>query len=125
MKRIVQIALPLLLLVGGFFAVRGCYSDEHARIRARYGAMQVAMRNSDTNAARLLFSPTHRRDADNNFTRYHTFAKPLGVRSKISVSGEKANICPVRIVPIGMIGHTIEMIKVDGEWYFTGKIGVF
>lgn len=110
--------------MGGFFAVRGCYSDEHTRIRARYEAMQVAMRNGDTNAARLLFSPAHRRDADGNFTRYHMFAKPLGVRSKISVRDDKADVCPVRVVPIGMFGHTIEMIKVDGEWYFTGKIGI-
>jgi hypothetical protein len=114
------------MMVLGFFAVRSCRSEdhEHARIRLRYEAMQTAMRNRDTNAARLLFAPEHRKGADSNFARYHMFAKPLGIRSKISVDGSTANVCPVRAIPIGMFGHTIEMIKIDGEWYFTGRIGI-
>lgn len=99
-------------------------SELHS-IHLRYEAMQVAMRTRDTNAARLLFAPDFRHHADGNFTRFHIFARPLGLRSKISVNGIKAKICPVRIFPFGTAGHTIEMIKVDGEWYFTGHIGVF
>ena len=90
----------------------------------RYEAMQAAIRSSDTNAARLLFAPAFRNHADDNFTRFHIFARPLGLRSKISINGTKARICPVRLLPLGMVGHTIEMIKVNDEWYFTGHIGV-
>jgi hypothetical protein len=100
-------------------------SSEHHQIKLRYEAMQAAMPASDTNAARLVFAPAFRNQADDNFTRFHIFARPLGLRSKISVNGVKATICPARVFPIGMAGHTIEMIKVDDEWYFTGHISVF
>ncbi len=39
-----------------------------------------------------------------------------------------AEVCPVReypLIPFGTLGDTMEMIKVEDEWYFTGKIAVW
>jgi hypothetical protein len=132
MNRRIFVSLGLLTLglVGGGFLLHGCLgsSGDRARIRTRYDAMQEAMRTGDTNAARLLFAPTHRPRAMDHLGRFQTFALPLDHRSGISVDGTRARICPRRefpLIPFGTLGHTIEMIQEDGEWYFTGNIGIW
>jgi hypothetical protein len=129
-RRIVSLVLLAVVLVGGGLLLHGCLgsSGDSARIRTRYDAMQEAMRASDTNAARLLFAPAHRPRAADHLGRFQTFALPLDHRSGISIKGTRARICPRRefpLIPFGTIGHTIEMIQVDGEWYFTGNIGIW
>ena len=107
--------------------LHGCLrSDaECARIRDRYDAMAAALRIGDTNAARTLFAPRHRPRAQDNFGRLTMFARPLSLRSGISIKGTRAQICPQPIIPRGTSGHTVEMIKVEGDWFFTGKVSVF
>lgn len=86
------------------------------------------MRSGDTNAIQLLFAPAHRPRAADHLGRFQTFALPLDHRSGISIKGTRARICPRRefpLIPFGTIGHTVEMLQVDGEWYFTGKIGIW
>jgi hypothetical protein len=126
-RRVAALLSLVLLTGGGVFLLHGCLgsSADRVRVRARYEAMEAALRIGDTNAARLLFAPAHRARAQDNFGRLTTFARPLGLKSAISIDGTRATVCPERIFPIGMFGHTVEMIKVDGEWYFTGKISVF
>jgi hypothetical protein len=130
LRRIIPWTFAVLTIGVGAFLLHGCFesSAERAQIKVRYSAMELAIRAGDTNAARLLFAPAHRPRAADHFSRFQTFARPLDHRSGISVSGTRAVICPRRefpLIPIGTIGHTIEMIKVDGEWYFTGKISIW
>lgn len=122
---------PLLWLIlvvgGGALLLHVCLSSsaEHRRVRDRYEAMTTALRIGDTNAAQMLFAPQHRPRAADHFGRLTTFAQPLGLRSGISIHQSRAQICPKPIIPRGTSGHTIEMIKVEGEWYFTGRVSVF
>lgn len=128
-RRITSLSLLLAVLIGGGLLLNGFLrSGERASIRERYDSLQAAMRAGDTNAIRLLFAPGHRARADEQLGRFQTFALPLDRRSGISLSGDRAQICPRRefpLLPVLNIGHTIEMIREDGEWYFTGKISIF
>ena len=121
----------LVLLVGaGGLLLHVCLasSAQDAEVRAQYERMRAALSSNDTNAFTLCFAPACRARAEDHFGRLTTFARPLGPRSGISISGSRAEVCPERLypmVPLGNWGHTIEMINVDGEWYFTGKISVW
>ena len=129
-RRITSLALLAVVLVGGGLLLHGCLgsSTDRARIHVRYDALQVALRAGDTNAFQLLFAPEHRARAMDHLGRFQTFARPLDHRSGISIQGTRAQICPRRefpLFPFGVVGHTIEMIQADGDWYFTGKVSVF
>lgn len=54
------------------------------------------------------------------------FAQPLGPRSSILVLGEDATVWPERTSHYLILpgGNTIKMVKVDGEWFFTGKVSI-
>jgi len=117
----------MLVTAAGMLMLHECLtsSAEHTRVCGRYEAMTAALRVNDTNAAQMLFAPSHRARATDHFGRLTTFARPLGLRSGISITGSRARICPQPIIPRGTSGHTIEMIQVNGEWFFTGSISVF
>jgi hypothetical protein len=57
--------------------------------------------------------------------RLDGFARPLGTRSKFLILGGDATVWPkpnwylCGFVPIG---DTVEMTKVGGHWFFTGKV---
>ena len=129
-RRIISLALLVLVMVGGGLLLHGCLGSgaDRARIHVRYDALQIALRAGDTNAFRLLFAPAHRARAMDHVGRFQTFAHPLDHRSGMSIKGTRVWICPRRdfpLIPIVDFGHTIEMIRVDGEWYFTGKISIW
>ena len=126
------LALATLVIVAtaGLFLLRGCLGDstDRAQVRRRYSQMEVALRAGNTNAFVLFFAPGLRSAARDQFSRFTIFAHPLDGRSGVSVKGLRAEVCPVReypLIPVMNLGHTIEMIKVEGEWYFTGKIWVW
>ena len=122
---LVVAALSLLAVV---LLVRSYQSAPHEEkeIRARYQQMRVALSQGDTDAARVLFAPDFRGSAHLDFDRLDLFAKPLGPRSTISFSESHARVCPVRLFHYRIIpgGHTIEMVKVDGTWFFTGDVNI-
>ncbi len=127
-----KIAIVMLVLVIGAagLLLHFCLASnaDRARVRARYDQMCKALSAGDTNAMALLFAPAYRARANDHFGRLTTFARPLGPRSGISITGARAEICPVRLhpmIPVGNWGHTIEMIQVEGEWFFTGKISIW
>lgn len=116
--------LPLAaaLIVSSYQSAR----QEEKQIRARYHQMRVALSSEDTNVARAFFAPDFRGTAHRNFDMLNRFAQPLGLRSLIRFTGYRALICPERLFHYRIIpgGHTIEMIKVDGAWFFTGEVNI-
>lgn len=129
-RRITSLTLLAVVLVGGGLLLHGCLgsSADRERIHVRYDVLQVALRAGDTNALQLLFAPAHRALAMDHVGRFQTFALPLDHRSGISIQGTRARICPrgeFPLFPFGTVGHTIEMIQTDGDWFFTGKVSVF
>jgi hypothetical protein len=126
-RAILIVALALVILAAAWLVYsyrKG--SREEAQIRIRYQQMRLALASADTNTARVLFAPELRGGAHGYFGRLETFAKPLGPQSSVRFSASKAQICPERIYHYRVLpgGHTIEMVKVDGQWFFTGKVHV-
>jgi hypothetical protein len=119
-------ALAMVILVAAFVYSYRSGRREEAQIRTRYQQLRIALSSGDTNAARALFAPEFRGRAHHSLGRLVTFAKPLGRQSSVRFSTAKARVCPERIyhygLPLG--GHTIDMIKVDGQWFFTGKVHI-
>jgi hypothetical protein len=123
----------VIVLILAFAAVAGVLllyaalngGRDRSRIRVRYDQMRHALLIGDTNAAQMLFAPALRSRSANEFGRLTIFARELGPRSSILISGSRAQVCPKSLLPFTDWGHTIELIKVDGEWYFTGHVGVF
>jgi hypothetical protein len=124
----------VLIITGVIFAAlfaglllydRLVWHPEEMKLRARYDQMRTALRTGDTNAARALMAPACRARADDHFTRLAVFARELGGKSKVRISDSRAVVCPETALPFGLFGHTIDLIKVNGEWYFTGGIGIF
>lgn len=101
---------------------------ERASVRDRYELLRTALRAGNTNAAALLFLPAVRSRAPDEINRLQTFAHDLGAASAITINGTQAWICPRRelaFIPFLRIGHEIEMIRVEGEWYFSGRISIW
>jgi len=87
--------------------------------------MRIALSARDTNAVLALVAPQMRTSFD-DFSRLDGFAQPLGPRSSIRILGGEATVWPVRTSHYVVLpgGHTVEMVKVDGDWFFTGKVHV-
>jgi len=89
--------------------------------------MTAALSAGDTNAVLSLIAPLYRSGFDGGLlSRLQGFAKPLGPQSSILVLGHQATVWPFQIWHYLMIpgGHTVEMIKIDDTWFFTGKVHV-
>ncbi len=99
---------------------------EETQIRTRYEQMRLALSTGDTNAARALFAPEFRGGDHHSLDRLVTFAKPLGRQSSVRFSTARAQVCPERIYHYYLLpgGHTIDMVKVDGRWFFTGNVHI-
>src|SRR5262249_40664896 len=95
-------------------------------IRVRYGALTAALSLGDTNAVLALIAPQCRKEFDDlSLMRMENFAKPLGQRSKMVILGNEATVWPSphwHLCGVWPIGDTVEMTKVDGKWFFTGKV---
>ena len=127
----------LVALAFAFLALGSCglllYSvvvsdSESSKVRARYEQMRTAIAGGDTNAAALLIAPAGRAQAQNHFARLTVFARPLSSKSKITVHGRGAEVCPERLypwIPFITAGHGIEMTNIQGDWFFTGRISVW
>jgi hypothetical protein len=97
--------------------------QEVVTIGLRYTELRAALTNKDTNAARALFAPEFRGGAHRSFDLLAGFAKPMSDISQIRLTSQRAEICPEPMYQNGAYsgGHTIEIVKRDGSWYFTGK----
>jgi hypothetical protein len=117
------IVLAIILCALFFDAV----GRQRARIRVRYQQMMAALSARDTNAVLALVAPQVRSSFDESeLSRFEGFAKPLGPQSSILVLGGEAIVWPVRTSHYVVLpgGHTVEMIKIGDDWFFTGKVHV-
>jgi len=53
-------------------------------------------------------------------------AQPIGSNSLIVTFQNEATIYPKRIWHFGIIpgGNTVKMVKIKGDWFFTGEIHI-
>ncbi|PYI81405.1 MAG: hypothetical protein DME26_20035 [Verrucomicrobia bacterium] len=105
------------------FALR----PERAQVKARYVAMHRALQTRDVETVRSLLAPSLRpRAAKGDFGILPTFVTAFGKQSAIHISGSKATVVPERVFYWGIIpgGNSIEMVKIDGQWFFTGKVHI-
>jgi hypothetical protein len=127
LHRRITFCLAGLVLVLGVGVVAFVYQgirQEKTRIRVRYQQMMIALSAGDTNAVRSLIAPEWR--SRFHLSRFEGFAKPLGPRSSILILGREATVWPVRTSHYVVLpgGHTVEMIKVADQWFFTGEVHV-
>ncbi len=101
-------------------------SREIEHIQARYEAMTSAIASGDTNKFRALYAPATSGRATGNHDMLARFARPLVPESRISFSEDTASVCPVPLIHFHFLpgGHTIDMTKVEGEWFFTGSVDI-
>jgi len=99
---------------------------DRTEICTRYGELRTALSAADTNAVLALIAPEDRSSFDGgNFMRLDGFARPLGARSKVLILGGDATVWPKPnwyLCGVLPIGDTVEMTKVGGLWFFTGKV---
>src|SRR6185436_12776630 len=120
-RLIVFSAVGLLLILALALIVCRSIRREQAQIRARYQQMRIALSSSDTNAVLALVAPQYRGGFDGyRFSMLNDFAEALGPRSSIVVLRDEAVVWPVRTSHYLVLpgGHTIGMIRVDGDWSF-------
>jgi hypothetical protein len=129
MRKVPAILVFLVLLILAAAWIIGLDRSrklQEAQIRSRYQQMRLALASGDTNTARSLFAPELRGGAHRTFGVMETFSKPLGPESSVRFTAARAQVCPETIYHYGALpgGHTIEMVRVDGQWYFTGSVHV-
>ena len=114
------------VLVAGLLLAYQSVSQNGTEIRARYQQLTDALSSGDTNAVLALIAPQCRKEFDSGrFMRIESFAEPLGPHSKIFMLGKGATVWPspnwylCRFWPIG---NTVEMTRVAGTWFFTGRV---
>ena len=96
-----------------------------SEICTRYAELRAALSTADTNAVLALIAPTYRTNFDGgSLMRLDAFARPLEARSKILVLIVTLRCGQSRTGACGIlpIGDTVEMTKVGGHWFFTGKV---
>src|SRR5262245_11456537 len=83
------------LVVGVFFTFHGFKdSSEQVAVRTQYEKLRTAISSCDTNAVKALFAPDIRDKAYESAQKLARFAKPLGWKSCIRISGSHATIRP-------------------------------
>ena len=127
MNRLRSILLACLaVLVGGLIILFSLADQQSARVRARYRELTAAISSGDTNGVLALVAPQLRKGFDDShLMRMEHFAKPLGPTSKIVIVGNAATVWPNPNWYLGgvwPVGNTVEMTKVGGTWFFTGKV---
>jgi hypothetical protein len=115
----------MTLVLAVVFAYRSNRRN-HAEICTRYAEPRTALSAADTNAVLALIAPTYRSSFDGGrFMRLDGFAQPLGARTKVLILGGDATVWPKPnwyLCGVLPVGDTVEMTKVEGHWFFTGRV---
>ena len=129
-RRIKPLTLVLILFAGIIAWSGASYlsnrSAEIDAIRIRYAEMHRALVARDEAAALKLIVPAARGKPETRVLGLDFVVQPLNDSSSISVHGNEASITPRRLFHYYVLpgGNSVEMLKVDGEWYFTGGVSV-
>lgn len=94
-------------------------SPELDVVLKRYNEFRAIVATGDQDRIMECIAPNTRSWAKGRLHVYPNFAVPLDHRSSVSITRNKATICPrpqrhFYIIPGG---HRIGMVKIDGEWY--------
>src|SRR5262245_34049599 len=123
---VISTVTVVALVVGVFVTFHGLKdSSEQVAVRTQYEKLRTAILSCDTNAVKALFAADIRDKAYESAQKLARFAKPLGWKSSIRISGSHATIRPELHVLLPRWppdGHAIVMTKFDREWLFTGKV---
>lgn len=123
--RLTLAAILTVFVVGLTIPYRSS-SHNRAEIRARYQELTMALSSGATNAVLALIAPESRSEFDDGrLMRMGSFAESLGPRSKIFILGKRATVWPSPnwyLCGLWPVGNTVEMTKVNGSWFFTGKV---
>jgi len=116
----------VVVLSAGLIVAYWADRQERPGIRARYQQLRTTLASGDTNAVLALIAPQCREESDaGRLMRMDSFAVPLGPHSKMLILGREATVWPSPNRYLGgvwPIGNTVEMVKVGGSWFFTGKV---
>lgn len=122
---VVIVVVSLVFTAGGFALSN--LRKERAQVRARYQEMTTALSTGDSTAVLSLIAPSLRSGLSGRYlSTLESFAKPLGPQSSILILGHEAMVWPSRSWHRGIFprGHTVEMLKIDGTWFFTGEVHI-
>ena len=125
---VVGIVGTVLVLCSACFVVRRSSALAKEEILARCREMQEAVSSLRQSTALPLVAPQHRPAfGDRNVSLLSAALSPIGPRSSVLVIGDEAVVWPsVRcfvylVVPVG---HSVDMVKVGGKWFFTGEVHI-
>ena len=121
-----MIAIVVVVILAGVWGVTGYRSiqRDEIQIRRRYDEMRLALAAGDKSLALSFVAPKLREAPRLDMGLLRSFVKPLGPKSAVEVWDSKAAVFPQRIFHYVVLrgGDSLGMVKVDGEWYFTGKV---
>ena len=114
-----------LLLVGAVIAFVSCerfgVPSERQHVIRRYNQFRAVIAGGDTTRITEFVAPEFQSWAESRLHLYQNFAVPLDDGSTVYTVRDKATICPrpqrhYYVIPGG---HTIGMVKLNGEWFLT------
>jgi hypothetical protein len=98
---------------------------EEPVIRSRYAQLYAALRDDPAEAKRMfvLYPSDH---LDSALDRVSAQAHPIGPQFHIDVGLGRAWVRPLGEQRFLILrgGNAIELRKLNGEWYFTGKVSI-
>jgi hypothetical protein len=116
------LAITVIALVSAYLS----YRENRGEIITRYAEIRAALSKADTNAVVALIAPAYRSSFDGAlFFRLDAVAQTLGTSSKVLVFFDDATVWPKPnwyLCGMFPIGDTVEMTKINGHWFFTGKV---
>lgn len=121
------VAIPVVALVAVVFSAHRSRQMERALIYARYGELRGVLASGDTNGALRFIAPEDRDRLDaHSLAVLGNAMRALGSNSHVALADGRAAVWPVHTPRLGVLhgGDCMDMVKVDGEWYFTGLVHV-
>ncbi len=123
-----RLFLCALAVLIGLAAYRQRADPEKKRIESRYRSFLTALQSQDDEAIAAHLAPGPYADAEPRLMWIRDCAGPVDDDWKVSIAGDKATVIPnamvhwlYRMIPIPG-GDGIHLVKVEGDWYFTGGI---
>lgn len=112
--------LAVTTMVSTFYYQKYRVSPERELITKRYAEFRAIVATGVEEDILEWIAPERRAWAKQRMYLYSNFAPHLNQNSTISVSSDKAMICPRPQRHFWIIpgGHGIGMLKIDGDWYF-------
>jgi hypothetical protein len=127
--KVLAIVLAILVLICLIpsWVTKAYYYQDRLAIDARYKEFHEAMGKGDYETGYLYMSPEYRQTHPIDEFQYGISGSEgeswlaLHPKRYLKISGDKAYLYPGNQWVIFWAGPTYELVKVKGEWYFTGE----